>query len=264
MESLTSPPLENEATWDRWWTSSSDFHRYHPGARHRRRLIAAMVGNALNGRCAEVSVLDVGCGDGLLLEELGASFSAITNRTGADYTPTTIEYAQQKHPTIEFKLLHLEKSALASRFDIVICAEVIEHLSDRRTAFLNLAKMLAPGGTLIVTTPQGPIFPTETYFGHRCHSSRIEMEEFAALAGLKLTRCLEWGWPTYNALKYATNIAPQKSLGAFGFKPYRWWQKAITHALYLLNFLNLTGGLPGYQLVAVFQSDTIDRNEVMP
>jgi 2-polyprenyl-3-methyl-5-hydroxy-6-metoxy-1,4-benzoquinol methylase len=251
--------LNDQTTWDHWWTSSGDFHRYHPGARHRRRLIADVVQKFIFRNPGAHSLLDVGCGDGLLLEELLAKFPRLRRCYGADYTPETIAHAQLRTPGIEFALLDIQAGSLGVQFDIVICAEVIEHLADRRTAFSNLAKMVAPGGMLIITTPQGPIFPTEKYFGHKAHSSKHEMASFGSLCGLELSTCIEWGWPFYNLLKWATNLAPGRSLKAFGFQKYGWWQRAATHLLYCLNFLNCSGELGGYQLIAVFRRPIVKQ-----
>jgi SAM-dependent methyltransferase len=38
-------------------------------------------------------------------------------------------------------------------FDLVLCTEVLEHVSDWHSAFRNLASLLLPGGTLIITCP---------------------------------------------------------------------------------------------------------------
>jgi 2-polyprenyl-3-methyl-5-hydroxy-6-metoxy-1,4-benzoquinol methylase len=39
-------------------------------------------------------------------------------------------------------------------FDLILCTEVIEHIEDSPAALVGLASLLAPGGTLILTTPQ--------------------------------------------------------------------------------------------------------------
>jgi SAM-dependent methyltransferase len=41
----------------------------------------------------------------------------------------------------------------SDRFSLVLCLEVLEHVADWKAAFANLAHVLAPGGTLLVTCP---------------------------------------------------------------------------------------------------------------
>ncbi len=41
-----------------------------------------------------------------------------------------------------------------SSFDLVLCTEVVEHIADSQAALLGLAKLLAPGGSLVLSTPQ--------------------------------------------------------------------------------------------------------------
>lgn len=124
-------------------------------------------------------------------------------------------------------MLDIEASALASQFDVIVCSEVIEHLADRNAAFANLARMVAPGGLLLATIPQGPIFPMDRHFGHKKHPSKDEMDVFGSLYGLELRGCLESGYPLYHLLKIATNLSPESSLKWSGFKNYSWWQRSV-------------------------------------
>ena len=49
----------------------------------------------------------------------------------------------------------ITRSALpAGRFDVVLCSEVIEHLTDSPRARSGMRRLLRPGGTLILSTPQ--------------------------------------------------------------------------------------------------------------
>jgi 2-polyprenyl-3-methyl-5-hydroxy-6-metoxy-1,4-benzoquinol methylase len=42
----------------------------------------------------------------------------------------------------------------SSSFDVVVCSEVLEHISENRTAVEELLRVLKPGGNLIVTVPR--------------------------------------------------------------------------------------------------------------
>jgi 2-polyprenyl-6-hydroxyphenyl methylase/3-demethylubiquinone-9 3-methyltransferase len=96
--------------------------------------------------------LDVGCGAGLLAEplrRLGAKVTAI------DASPELI-VAARDHATamgleIDYRAAPVE--AIDGQFDLVTSMEVIEHVADPAAFVKSLAARLAPGGLLILSTP---------------------------------------------------------------------------------------------------------------
>ena len=98
------------------------------------------------------SALDVGCGAGLLAEplaRLGAKVTAI------DAAPELIEVAKAHAggQGLEIDYRHAAVEDMDGTFDLVTSMEVIEHVADPQ-AFLNsLAARLAPGGLMILSTP---------------------------------------------------------------------------------------------------------------
>ena len=98
------------------------------------------------------SALDVGCGAGLLAEplaRLGAKVTAI------DAAPELIAAAQAHAEgsglAIDYRATALED--LGGAFDLVTSLEVVEHVADPRSFVKALAARLAPGGLLILSTP---------------------------------------------------------------------------------------------------------------
>jgi 2-polyprenyl-6-hydroxyphenyl methylase/3-demethylubiquinone-9 3-methyltransferase len=98
------------------------------------------------------TALDVGCGAGLLAEPI-ARLGATT--TGLDAAPELIgaarEHAAAMGLAIEYRAGEL--AALQGRFDLITCMEVIEHVADPAAFIAELAQRLAPGGLLILSTP---------------------------------------------------------------------------------------------------------------
>jgi 2-polyprenyl-6-hydroxyphenyl methylase/3-demethylubiquinone-9 3-methyltransferase len=97
--------------------------------------------------------LDVGCGAGLLCEPLARLGAAVT---GLDAAPENIAaaaaHAALSGLTIDYRAGSVE-SLGAERFDLVTSLEVIEHVSDPAGFVAGLARALAPGGLLILSTP---------------------------------------------------------------------------------------------------------------
>ena len=98
------------------------------------------------------SALDVGCGAGLLAEplaRLGATVTAI------DAAPELIEVAKTHAVgaglAIDYRAGAIED--LTGTYDLVTAMEVVEHVADPRDFLAALAARLAPGGLMILSTP---------------------------------------------------------------------------------------------------------------
>jgi ubiquinone biosynthesis O-methyltransferase len=98
------------------------------------------------------TALDVGCGAGLLAEPLARLGARVT---GIDAAPEVIAVARQ-HATamgLETDYRVGDVHALEGRFDLVTCMEVIEHVAEPSSFVKALARKLAPGGLLVMSTP---------------------------------------------------------------------------------------------------------------
>ncbi len=75
--------------------------------------------------------------------------------TGCDNSKSGIAFAKQAYPNISFSCIgtYDEPTILGKTFDAVVSAEVIEHLFAPRSLPRFAARVLHPGGHLIITTP---------------------------------------------------------------------------------------------------------------
>jgi len=101
-------------------------------------------------------VLDYGCGDGALLGVLARRTRGLgCELHGFDPNPLGLQFADAALKAHGVRAaLHGSSDALsADYFDRVICTEVIEHASAPGDLLRDLARLLKPGGRLVVTTP---------------------------------------------------------------------------------------------------------------
>ena len=97
--------------------------------------------------------LDLGCGDGRLTAELDAA-----ELTAADVSPVALERARRG--CAGARVVELEPDAPLpfddDGFDLVLCAETIEHVRDVQLLLSEIRRVLARGGELALTTPATP------------------------------------------------------------------------------------------------------------
>lgn len=103
---------------------------------------------------ASLSLLDVGCGGGLLAERFAAIGCHVT---GVDRSLPALA-AARKHAVagaLDIRYEHASAEALpfdAARFDVVCCCDVLEHVDDPDLVVGQIARVLKPGGVFFFDT----------------------------------------------------------------------------------------------------------------
>jgi ubiquinone/menaquinone biosynthesis C-methylase UbiE len=94
-------------------------------------------------------VLDLGCGDG----RLGALLRAGA-LTVADVSDVALQRAARRLPDAEAALVGVDEPLpfVDSEFELVLCAETIEHVRDVQLFLSEVRRVLRPGGGLALTT----------------------------------------------------------------------------------------------------------------
>lgn len=102
-----------------------------------------------------VSILDIGCGGGILTEPLARLGSCVT---GVDANPDVIEIAKchskQQNLNIAYEVGSIEELASKNqeKYDAVVASEIIEHVTEKNGFVKACVQCLKPSGSLFITT----------------------------------------------------------------------------------------------------------------
>lgn len=141
-----------------WWDpegSSAMLHKLNPvRLRYIRARIDDHFGCDPRGvrPLAGQAAIDVGCGAGLLCEPLARLGARVT---GVDAAPQNIAVARDHAAGQGLAITYHagEIANISGAFNLVTAMEVIEHVNDPAAFVAALAARLAPGGLLIMSTP---------------------------------------------------------------------------------------------------------------
>jgi SAM-dependent methyltransferase len=115
--------------------------------RGRRRVIWAMLGMARLPSGARV--LDAGCGTGRNLVEL----ASIGNASGVDPSEEAVAFCRRRGLE-DVRCAGIEKLPFEDgQFDVLLAADVLEHVRDDRDALAELRRVAVTGGWLVITAP---------------------------------------------------------------------------------------------------------------
>lgn len=141
-----------------WWDpkgSSAMLHRLNPP---RLGYLRAAVDAHWGGDAASFvplagrTALDVGCGAGLVCEPLARLGAAVTGvDAAAENVAVARLHAGAAGLAIDYRAGSVED--LTERFDLVTCFEVVEHAGDQPRFVRGLARAVADGGLLVMSTP---------------------------------------------------------------------------------------------------------------
>ena len=100
-------------------------------------------------------ILDVGCGDGKITNEIARAVPR-GSATGVDASPQMINFAQKafpakKSPNLEFQIMDARRIQFDRQFDLIFSNAALHWMDDHQAILRGMAAVLKPGGRLIVS-----------------------------------------------------------------------------------------------------------------
>ena len=118
----------------------------------RARRQAEMLAEVLATMPAPASILDVGCGDGFATA-MAARRNRAHNFAGLDWSAPSLAQAAGRGVAVLRAGLDTPLPIRSESVDVVVMSEVIEHLVDTDSAVEEAYRVLKPGGSLLLSTP---------------------------------------------------------------------------------------------------------------
>ncbi|MGA7594667.1 MAG: bifunctional 2-polyprenyl-6-hydroxyphenol methylase/3-demethylubiquinol 3-O-methyltransferase UbiG [Gallionella sp.] len=133
----------------KWWDPNSEFKPLHDINPLRLDYIDRHAG--LAGK----TVLDVGCGGGILSESMAGSGADVT---GIDLSDKALQVARlhllESGKQVDYRSIAVEDLAAEQpgHYDVVTCLEMLEHVPDPGSVIAACAKLAKPGGWIFFST----------------------------------------------------------------------------------------------------------------
>jgi SAM-dependent methyltransferase len=227
------------------WGSAPEF----VGPRHelREKLLLDLFRSGSPGP----RVLNAGAGTGSFSLRLAENGFDVTS---VDASSAAVEVLRRRVPG---EVAQADVTTLPfadAAFDAAVLGEVLEHVEDDRGALEEVARVLRPGGVLVVSVPADPkrFGPSDRWAGHVRRYSRQELLSACEAGGFTVERCRAWGFPSaalYHRYLY------ERRLDRHGASAPRRWERpalAVLSAILQVDrlFVGVERGALGYLLLA--------------
>lgn len=140
------------------------------------------------------TVLDIASGEGFGSALLARKAHRVT---GVDIDAKAVANARRKYGDIgQIDFIVGDCSALPFEdraFDVVVSFETIEHIVDHAAFLAQVRRVLVPGGLLIISTPNKPVYSGEMGLANEFHLKELDEAEFRDVLGARFDHIRMFG-----------------------------------------------------------------------
>ena len=208
-----------------WWSKNGKFKILHEIQAIRIKYILETLNKKnLNN----TTVLDIGCGGGLVSEGLSKIGATVT---GIDFIKENIKvarmHAKKNNLKINYFVKDFEKEKITSKYDVIIILEVLEHLENWEEFIKKIKLSLNKNGTLIISTINRnlvskfltldigenllKLIPLNTHTFYKF----IQPEELEQVLSYNSFENIKFKGLTYNALKLKWKLSENTKINYF-------------------------------------------------
>lgn len=174
---------------DRWYEIAN---LEDPWITRRFEVLRRLAGDLISQATA---IAEIGCGHGLLQRQIEDFYQVEV--AGFDLNETALKQTACRFSPVCCYDVREQSPEYEARFDVILLADVLEHIADQE-AFLRAVKFhLAPGGGVVVNVPalQSLYSGYDRAVGHLRRYRIGSLEALARRHELTLARYTYWGFP---------------------------------------------------------------------
>ena len=143
--------------------------------------------------CAGKRVIDLGSGEGYGAALLAESAESVV---GIEIDREAVEHAAAAYRNPKLRFIQgsvLELNAIPTgSIDAAVCFEVLEHVREQEELLAGVDRILAPGGLLLISTPDRRIYTEKDDYHNPYHLKELDPEEFEALLRQHFKEVVIW------------------------------------------------------------------------
>jgi SAM-dependent methyltransferase len=166
--------------------------------RGRRRVLVNLLRGVAGPRAGSLRILDYGCGTG----GNSSAYASLGEVFGIEPDAGAVRLAQERGGARYCRASGTELPLRRAVFDAVVASDVLEHIQDDSAAVGEIARVLRPGGTAVVSVPahQWLFSEHDAALHHFRRYSKAALRRVLEGGGLRIRRISYWNAALFPAI----------------------------------------------------------------